>query len=417
MPALKQQEKRLNGTLLSEKKSLREVYLDHAATTYVDRAVFMAMAPYFSEYFGNPSSLYRLGREARGVMEKSRAEVAEILGAEPDEIVFTGSGTEADNLAVTGVARAYKSSGKHIIVSSIEHHAVLESSEKMKKEGFEVTIVGVNADGTIKMDELRKSLRQDTTLVSIMYANNEIGTIEPIREIADLIKDFRIKNGRNPFSALPVFHTDACQAAGALPLNVDKLGIDLMTLNGGKIYGPKGVGCLYRRKWVKLDPHIVGGGQEKNIRSGTESVALIVGFAKALSLAVRNADKENMRLKTIRDYFIDLLISSIPRTTLNGHPDKRLPNNVNISIFGIEGESMVLALDALGISVSTGSACAARSLLPSHVLLAIGLSPELAHGSLRMTLGRKTTKADVDRVMKVLPDVVEKLRRISPIRL
>ncbi len=398
-------------------KSQREIYMDHAATTYVDKTVLKAMEPYFAESFGNPSSLYRLGRDARNAMEKARAEVAGILGASPEEVTFTGSGTESDNLAVMGSAKAYQASGKHIIVSSIEHSAVLEAAEKLVKDGFEVTIVRVGADGIVKLDELKRALRPDTTVVSIMYANNEIGTIQPIREIGNLIRDWRIKESRNPLSGLPAFHSDACQAAGALPLNVNTLGVDLLTLNGGKIYGPKGIGCLYHRRGVRLDPNIIGGGQEKNIRSGTESVALIVGFAKALSLAVKNADKENKRLKVLRDYFINLLTSSMPQTTLNGHPTKRLPNNVKVSVFGIQGESMVLALDARGISVSTGSACAARSLLPSHVLLAIGLSPELAHGSLRFTLGRKTKKADIDRVMKILPDVVEKLRKISPIRL
>lgn len=391
--------------------------MDHAATTYVDKMVLKAMEPYFIESFGNPSSLYKLGRDARSAMEKARAEVAGILGASPEEVTFTGSGTESDNLAIIGPAKAYQTSGKHVVVSSIEHSAVLEAAEKLAKEGFEVTVVGVGADGVVKLDELKKALRPDTTVVSVMYANNEIGTIQPIREIANIVRDRRIKEGRNPLSGLPVFHSDACQAAGVLSLDVDTLGVDLLTLNGGKIYGPKGIGCLYHRRWVRIDPHVVGGGQEKNIRSGTESVALIVGFAKALSLAAKNTDGENKRLKALRDYFIKRLTSSIPQTTLNGHSKKRLPNNVNVSVFGIEGESMVLALDALGIYVSTGSACAAKSLLPSHVLLAIGLSPELAHGSLRFTLGRKTKKADIDRVMNILPDVVEKLRKISPIRL
>ncbi|MDE2144356.1 MAG: cysteine desulfurase [Patescibacteria group bacterium] len=397
--------------------SPKSVYLDHAATTYVDPIVLKVMEPYFTISFGNPSSLYKLGREARSAMEKARDEVAKILGAEPEEITFTGSGTESDNLAIIGTAKAYEFSGKHIIISSIEHSAVIEAADKLRKEGFEVTTIGVLKNGVIKLDELKKALRPDTTIVSIMYANNEIGTIQPIREIADIIKEFRVKQNRSPLSGLPLFHSDACQAAGALPLNVNKLGVDLLTLNGGKIYGPKGVGCLYHRRSVRLDPYIVGGGQEKNIRSGTESVALIVGFAKALSLSAKNAMSENKRLKNLRDYFIKQLTSSIPKTTLNGHPAKRLPNNVNVSIFGIEGESMILALDSFGVYASTGSACAARSLLPSHVLLAIGLSPELAHGSLRFTLGRKTTKADIDRVMKILPDVVEELRKISPIRL
>jgi len=430
------------ATNQTTKRASRSIYMDHAATTPLDPAVLKAMLPYFGKHFGNPSALYGLGRKARAAVEQARETVASILSAKPEEIIFTGSGTESDNLAIFGVAEAaaaanrgiaHNGAGKHIIISTIEHKAVLEAAQRLEKKGFEVTQIGVDAQGIIKMDELRKALRPDTVLVSVMYANNEIGTIQPIAEIAKLIKTFRTQQATadspTSNSQYPIFHTDACQAAGALPLDINALGVDLLTLNGGKIYGPKGVGCLYVRRGVVIEPQIVGGGQERNMRGGTENVPLIVGFATALKLAqgaehkrehgrtgAKAMQKNNAQLTALRDYFIERLLASIPKTKLNGHPTKRLPNNVNVSIFGIEGEAMLLMLDRLGISASTGSACAARSLMPSHVLLAIGLSPEWAHGSLRFTLGHSTTKADIDRVLAVLPKIVTGLRKISSIK-
>ena len=390
---------------------MKKIYLDHAATTYIDPIILKKMTPYLKGNFGNPSSLNLMGRKAKAAIENARANIAVILKAEPKEIIFTGSGTESDNLAIFGIARAYRNKGKHIIVSKIEHKAVLESAKKLEREGFKITYLNVDSKGIIKLSELKKSLRKDTILVSIMYANNEIGTIQPISEIAKIIRKFRKNN------LLPVFHTDACQAAGALDLKINKLGVDVMTLNGSKIYGPKGVGCLYISEDVKLEPLIVGGGQENSMRAGTENVALIVGFAEALKLAEKLRVKESQRLKKLRNYFIKRILKEISNSRLNGHPIKRLPNNVNVSIGGVEGESLMLMLDKEGIFVSTGSACTSDSLDPSHVLLATGLLPELAHGSLRFTLGRKTTKKEIDYVLKILPKIVYKLRTISSIKL
>ncbi|TSC96873.1 MAG: cysteine desulfurase [Parcubacteria group bacterium Athens0714_26] len=392
---------------------MKKVYLDYAAATYIDPRVLKKMEPYLEGFFGNPSSLHAAGREARMVMENARREVADILGAVKDEIIFTGSGTESDNLAILGVAENYKKKGKHIIVSKIEHKAVLEPAKKLESQGFEVTYLDVDKNGLVKISELKKFLRKDTILVSIMYANNEIGIIQPIGEIAEVIKNFREKFN----SEFPLFHSDACQAAGALNLKVKNLGVDLMTFNGSKIYGPKGVGCLYVSKNVELKPLIIGGGQENNLRAGTENAAFITGFAEALKLADKLKEKENPRLKNLRDYFIGKVLRIISHSYLNGDPMKRLPNNINISIVGIEGEALLLMLDKYGIFASTGSACVSRSLEPSHVLLAIGVSPELAHGSLRVTLGRKTTRKDLDYTLKILGVVVKKLRAISSIKL
>lgn len=397
---------------------MRKIYLDYAATTYIDSIVLNKMLSFLKEGFGNPSSLYLLGRKAKIAINDVRQNISRILNADPEEIIFTGSGTESDNLAIFGVAKAYSGSGKHIIISKIEHKAVLEAAKKLEKEGFEITYLNVDSKGLVNLLELKKSLKPDTILVSIMCANNEIGTIQPISEIAEIISNFKKTKSyklktKNLTAALPLFHTDACQAAGALTLNVKKLGVDLLTINGSKIYGPKGVGCLYKAKDIKLEPIIVGGNQENNLRAGTENVASIMGFGEALKLAEKLKNKENKRLINLRDYFIKNILKLIPHSRLNGHPEKRLPNNINISIAGVEGESLVLMLDKYGISASTGSACASNSLDPSHVLLAIGLAPELAHGSLRLTLGRKTTKRDIDYVLKILPGIVCKLRKIS----
>lgn len=390
---------------------MHKIYLDHAATTCLDLSVFKKMRPYLMRVFGNPSSLHSAGREAHFAIEGARLEAAGILGAGGKEIVFTGSGTESDNLAIFGTAMAYKDEGKHIIVSKIEHPAVMEAVKKLEKQGFGVTYLNVDSEGLVDLDELKKALRKDTILVSIIYANNEIGTIQPIAKISEIIRNFRHD------SLFPLFHTDACQAAGALDLNVKRLGVNLMTLNGSKIYGPKGVGCLYVSKNVKLEPMLVGGGQESGLRAGTENAALIVGFAEALKLADKKRNKESGRLKILRDYFIKNILKAVPGSNLNGHSAKRLPNNINISISGTEGEAMVLMLDKYGICSSTGSACSSRKLIPSHVLLAIGVSPELAHSSLRLSLGRKTSKKDLDYVLKVLPLIVKKLRKISAIKL
>jgi cysteine desulfurase len=390
---------------------MKKIYLDYAATTYIDPKVLQKMRPYLTTAYGNASSLYSLGRQAKAAIEKAREDVAKILGTSSEEIIFTGSGTESANLAVFGIAKAYKDKGDHIIVSKIEHKAVLESAKKLEKDGFKITYLNVNSQGIIKLSELKRALNRKTILVSIMYANNEIGTIQPVKEISKIIKKFRKDN------ILPAFHTDACQAAGALSLKVNNLGVDLLTLNGSKIYGPKGVGCLYVNKNCKIEPLIVGGSQEMGLRAGTENTALIVGLSEALKLADRLRKREGQRLRKLRNYFTKKILKLILHCQLNGHPQKRLPNNINLSFAGIEGESLVLKLDQYGISGSTGSACTSHDLAPSHVLSALGLPDDLAHGSLRLTLGRKTTKEDLDYVLKVLPKVVENLRKISAIQL
>ena len=382
------------------------IYLDHAATTYVDGRVFEAMQPYFAADFGNPGAFYELGRKAKEAVEAARGSVAGILNCLPTEIIFTGSGTESDNMAVLGVARKRASEGKHIITSSIEHHAVEMPCRQLEREGFEVTYLPVDKFGMVSFDDLRAALRDDTILVSVMMANNEIGTIQPIAEIGAILR------GHKAF-----FHTDACQAAGALDLDVERLGVDLMTLNGSKIYGPKGVGILYKRKGVSIQPLIFGGGQERGLRSGTENVPLIVGFAKALEIAAAEREVEPTRLSRLRDRLIGGLMSSVTKIILNGHPSLRLPNNVNVSILDIEGEAFTLFLNELGIYASTGSACTSASLDPSHVIVATGLPYECAHGSIRFSLGRKTTEEEIDYVLSVIPKVVAILRKISPLDL
>ncbi len=388
---------------------MSNIYLDYAATTYIDPRVLSKMRPYLTSAFGNASSLYSLGRQARTTIEKAREDVAEILGASSEEIIFTGSGTESANLAISGIAEAYQKNGNHIVVSKIEHKAVLESAKKLGQGGFGVSYLSVDQNGIVKLSELKKVLSKKTVLVSVMYANNEMGAIQPIKEISQIIKKFRKDN------LLPAFHVDACQAASALNLKINNLGADLLTLNGSKIYGPKGVGCLYVNKNYKIEPLIVGGSQEMGLRAGTENTALIVGFSEALKLADKLRGGENQRLKKLRDYFIKKILKAIPHSWLNGHPQRRLPNNINISFSGLEGESLVLKLDQYGIAASTGSACTSSELTPSHVLLALGLSEDLAHGSLRITLGRKTTKKDLDYVLNILPKIVEQLRKISAV--
>lgn len=399
----------------------RKIYLDYAATTSTDSRVVKKMLPYFNENFGNPSALYKLGREALTAISESRKMVAEILSCSPAEIIFTGGGTESDNLGILGAARARladnRERGGHIITTRIEHHAVLHACQQLEKEGFKVTYLGVDEFGLITPEKLIKAITPETILITIMYANNEIGTIEPVAEIGKALLKYnqekRLKHGKPRI----LFHTDACQAAGALDLNINHLHVDLLTLNGSKIYGPKGVGVLFKKRDVKIQPLIFGGGQEFGLRSGTENVAGIVGLAEALKLVQENREEENQRLISLRNYLWEGIKKKITKVKLNGHLEKRLPNNLNISILDIEGEAMLLYLDEAGIQASTGSACTSQSLDPSHVLLAIGLPYEFAHGSLRLTLGHCTKKEDIDYVLKVLPGIVQKLRELSPVKL
>ncbi len=386
---------------------MKKIYLDHAATTPVDARVLKAMLPFFSEKFGNPSSFHSLGLEAKNALDAARSKIARLLNCVPEEIIFTGSGTESCNLAVKGVALAQKRKGKHIITSKIEHHAVLNSCEWLeKKMGFSITYLGVDCNGLVNPKDVEKAIRSDTVLISIMFANNEIGTIQPIKKIAGIAKKHGI-----------LFHTDACQAAGFLGLDVKKLGVDLMTINGSKIYAPKGTGLLFVKQGVELMPLIHGGAHEFGLRAGTENVAGIVALSTALEIAQRERKRESKRLSALRDYFIKQILNSVPRTILNGHPKKRLPNNVNVSFLDVEGESVLLHLDSLGICASTGSACSSQSLDPSHVILAIRPHYEAAHGSIRFSLGRKTTKKEIDFVLAVLPGIIEKLRALSPVHL
>jgi cysteine desulfurase len=382
-------------------------YLDYAAGTPIDSEVFAMMLPYFGKGYGNPSSMHTSGRRAARAIAEARGKAAAMLKCDPQEIIFTGSGTESDNLALFGVARANRMHGNHIIISAVEHKAVLESAKQLEREGFEVSVAPVLQNGLIDLDAFERLLREDTILVSIMYANNEIGTVEPVAEIATRIKKHR---GQKHF---PLLHTDACQAAGALMLDVAELGVDLMTLNGSKIYGPKGTGLLYKKNNVPLTPLMVGGEQEMHLRAGTESVPLIVGFGEALARAESLRDVESARLVALRDYFLEHLLKKIPGAVLNGHSVRRLPNNIHLSIPHVEGEAMLLMLDKVGVEASTGSACSAYDLKPSHVLLAIGQAPELAHGSIRFSLGRNTTKEELDYVLSVFPTIVERLTLIS----
>jgi len=375
------------------------IYLDNAATTPVDKRVLKKMLPYFDAEFANPSSLYSPALKAKKAIDKARSQIAKFLNCKPSEIVFCAGGTESDNLAILGIAR--KIGKGHIITSQIEHPAVLNACKQLEKEGFEVTYLAVDEDGIIKLDELKKALCKNTILISIMYANNEIGTIQPTAEIAKLAK-----------KAGALFHTDACQATGYLPMDVRKLGVDLLTINGSKIYGPKGIGALYIKKGIQIEPIIFGGGQEDNLRPGTENVPAIVGLGEAVSVAREQQSADSRQQKKLQDYIIRELLK-IPKSKLNGHPTKRLPNNINISFEGVEGESLVLYLEKDGIYTSTGSACSTKSLKPSHVIMAISGDAERAHSSLRVTLGRSTTKKDADKLVSAVRKYVSKLREIS----
>ena len=394
---------------------MEKIYLDNAATTPTDPRVTKAMAPYFSLIYGNAGSLHSAGRKSKAAIYNARKTIAQILNCKAEEIIFTGSGTESDNLAILGSARANKSFGNHIITSNIEHHAVLFPCEQVEKEGFKTDFAKVDADGILQADSVKKLINDNTILVSVMYANNEIGTIQPIAEIGKIIKEVKTDRMKRGINTPIIFHTDACQAAGYLDLDVQKLGVDLLTLNGSKIYGPKGTGVLYIRTGTKIDPIIFGGGQEQGKRSGTENIPGIVGLAEALKVAQAKRKKESERETKLRDYFIKEVSKNISKVVLNGHAQRRLPNNINISVLDIEGEAMLLWLDRYGIFVSTGSACDSQSLEPSHVILALGRPYEYANGNLRLTLGRKTTKKEIDYVLKILPKIVKELRRISPV--
>jgi cysteine desulfurase len=383
---------------------MRKIYLDYAATTPTDPEVVKAMMPYFSETFGNPSSPHEFGRDARVAVEAARENVAALLGATAAEIVFTSGGTESNNFAVKGVAYANRNKGNHIITSSIEHHAVSGPCHFLEKQGFEVTVLPVDGYGMVDPDTVRKAITDRTILISIMNANNEIGTIQPIAEIGRIARERGI-----------YLHTDAVQTFAHIPFTVESLNVDLLSLSAHKFYGPKGVGAIYIRKGTRLTPFMHGGEQEGKRRASTHNVPGIVGLSRAVDMAREKLQEEMATQTRLRDQLIKGLLERIDRSRLNGHPTGRLPNNVNVSIEFVEGESMLLSLDMEGIACSTGSACSSASLDPSHVLLAIGLSHEMAHGSLRFSLGRFTDEGDIDRVLEALPPIVEKLRRMSPL--
>ena len=403
----------------------KQRYFDYAATTPLDPKVLLVMLPYFGKEFGNPSNLYGLGRNASRAITESTKTITSILGCRPDEFIYTGSATEADNLAILGIARANRDKGKKIIVSQIEHKGILAVCDVLEKEGFEIVRLPVLKNGLVDLDVFKKELDERTILISITMADSETGTIQPIAKISKIITKYK-KNPRATLGQFPYFHTDASQATKYLNINVDKLGVDMMTLSAHKIYGPKGIGGLYVRRGTKINPIIYGGGQQNSLRSGTENVPGIIGFAKALSLNEKNKKKEFVRIKKLRDALEKGIFSphrrvaeeaTISKVILNSHPTKRLPNFLNISILDVEGEAMLLYLDELGIMVSTGSACNSQNLEPSYILAALGNSYEHIHGSLRFTLGKGNTMTDVKYVLKHLPIVVKKLRSISSLDL
>ena len=383
---------------------MKTIYFDYAATSPVRNEVFEEIKPYFSSFFGNPSSIYQLGQEAKQAIETARQTVARVLGGRTDEIFFTSCGSESDNWALRGVAEALQQKGNHIITTKIEHHAVLHTAQYLERHGFTVTYLDVDQDGLISLEELEKAITPKTILISVMAANNEIGTLQPLKEIGAIAKRHGV-----------LFHTDAVQAVGHVPLDVEEMQIDLLSLSGHKLGAPKGIGALYIRKGTPIHPFLLGGGQEKKQRAGTENVASIVGLAKAMALAAEEMEEETARLTVLREKLINGLLEKIPHSQVNGHRTKRLPGNCNLSFAFVEGESILMLLDAAGIAASSGSACTSGSLDPSHVLLALGLSHELAHGSVRFTLGLGTTEAEVDYVLEVLPDIVARLREMSPL--
>ncbi len=383
---------------------MKSIYLDNAATTKLDDEVLQEMMPYLRENYGNASSIYKLGRESRKAVEDAREKIAKILNCKPNEIYFTAGGSESDNTAIKGIAKANKEKGNHIITSKIEHPAVLETCKQLEKEGFEITYVSVDENGIVNLDELKKSIKPTTILITIMFANNEIGTIQPIEKIGKIAKENNI-----------YFHTDAVQAVGNIEIDVEKLNIDSLSLSGHKFYGPKGIGALYVRTGIKFEKFISGGHQERNKRAGTENVAGIVGMGKAIELAYSNLDEHNKKIKELRDYYVEQVKEKIPYIKINGHIEKRLPGNSNISFRFIEGESLLLNLDLKGICASSGSACTSGSLDPSHVLLAIGLPHEIAHGSLRISIGKYNTKEEIDYLIESLVEIVNRLREMSPL--
>ncbi len=383
---------------------MKNIYLDYAATAPCDPQVLKEMEPYFFQKFGNASSLHAFGQEAKKALEDSRVATAEFLGAKPEEIIFTSGGTESNNNVIFGVSEALAGKGNHIITSSIEHHAIIEPCKLLEKRGFKVTYLAVDKDGLVSPDEVKKAITDKTILISVMHANNEIGTIQPIAQIAKFAKEKGI-----------YFHTDAVQTVGHIPINVDDLNVDLLSFSAHKFYGPKGVGALYIRKGTRIGRFLYGGDQERGRRASTHNVSGIVGLAKAIELCSKGMKDETKFLLSLRDKLIKEIPKRIPEVRLNGHPQQRLPNNVNFSIKYIEGESILLSLDMLGIAASTGSACTSSSLEPSHVLLAIGLDHATAHGSLRISMGRWTKESEVDYLLENLPKVVEKLRAMSPL--
>ncbi len=380
------------------------IYLDNAATTKTAPEVVDAMFPYFSEYYGNASTIYSLGAESKKAMDHARQTIADSLGAKPEEIYFTAGGSESDNWALKATAEAYASKGKHIITTKIEHHAILHTCEYLEKRGFEITYLNVDRDGLISLDELKAAIRPDTILISVMFANNEIGTIEPIAEIGEIAKEHGV-----------LFHTDAVQAYAQVPIHVDEMHIDMLSASGHKLNGPKGIGFLYIRKGVKIRSFVHGGAQERSRRAGTENIPGIVGLGAAVERAMRIMDSKTRKEIELRDYLIGRLENEIPHCWLNGHRTKRLPNNINFSFLFIEGESMLIMLDMKGICASSGSACTSGSLDPSHVLLAIGLKHEEAHGSLRLTLSEDSTKEEMDIVAEEVKKIVQRLRDMSPL--
>lgn len=383
---------------------MRKVYLDNAATTALSPRVLEAMLPYFTQYYGNPSSVHAFGREAKQGLDKARDQVAKALHCEPSEVIFTGCGTESDNTVLLGVAQRYGDKGKHIITTNVEHHAILHTCEHLEKQGYSVTYLPVDQDGLVTAEQVAAAIRPDTILVSIMFANNEVGTIMPIQEIGAVCKEKGV-----------LFHTDAVQAVGHIPVDVQAMHIDMLSLSAHKFHGPKGVGALYCRKGIRLPSYIMGGAQERGRRAGTENVAGIVGLGAAIQLATEQLEENRAKMTALRDRLMTGIQARISEVKLNGHPTNRLPNNVNFSFKYIEGESILLMLDMNGIAASSGSACTSGSLDPSHVLLALGLPHEIAHGSVRLTLGDETTEEDIDYTIDVLEKTVARLRAMSPL--